>query len=61
MVEDYLWDLRRIRVSGRATGERSGYEPLANLLIELGGGLRRKVFWVGDLADQRALTSQTSP
>ena len=32
IVEDYLGDLRRIRASGGATGERSGYGPLANLL-----------------------------
>ena len=40
VVEDYLGDLRRIRVSGGATGERSGYRPLVNLLNEIGGGLR---------------------
>ena len=54
VVEDYLGDLRRIRVSGGATGERSGYGPLANLLNEIGGGLRPKVFCVGELADQGA-------
>ena len=54
VVEDYLGDLRRIRVSGGATGERSGYGPLANLLNEIGGGLRAKVFCVGELADQGA-------
>ena len=51
MVEDYLGDLRKIRVSGGATGERSGYGPLANLLHEIGGGVRPKVFCVGELAD----------
>ena len=40
VVEDYLGDLRRIRVSGGATGERSGYGPLAKLPNEIGGGLR---------------------
>ena len=54
VVDDYLGDLRRIRVSGGATGERSGYGPLANLLNEIGGGLRAKVFCVGELADQGA-------
>ncbi len=54
MVEEYLGDLRKIRVSGGATGERSGYGPLANLLNEIGGGLRPKVFCVGELADQGA-------
>ena len=54
MVEDYLGDLRKIRVSGGATGERSGYGPLANLLNEIGGGVRAKVFCVGELADQGA-------
>ena len=54
IVEAYLGDLRRIRVSGGATGERSGYGPLANLLNEIGGGLKPKVFCVGELADQGA-------
>ena len=54
VVEDYLGDLRRIRASGGATGERSGYGPLANLLNEVGGGLRPKVFCVGELAGQGA-------
>ena len=54
VVEDYLADLRKIRASGGATGERSGYGPLANLLNEIGGGLRPKVFCVGELADQGA-------
>ena len=54
IVEDYLGDLRRIRASGGATGERSGYGPLANLLNDVGAGLRPKVFCVGELADQGA-------
>ena len=54
VVEDYLGDLRRIRASGGATGERSGYGPLANLLNEIGSELRPKVFCVGELADQGA-------
>ena len=52
VVEDYLGDLRRIRVSGGATGERSGYGPLVNLLNEIGGGLRPKVFCIGESADE---------
>ncbi len=53
-VATYFADLRRTRASGGATGERSGYGPLANLLNEFGGGLRPKVFCVGELADQGA-------
>ncbi|MCY3959817.1 MAG: N-6 DNA methylase [Chloroflexi bacterium] len=54
VVEDYLANLRKIRASGGATGERSGYGPLANLLNDVGGGLKPKVFCVGELADQGA-------
>ena len=54
VVEDYLADLLKIRASGGATGERSGYGPLANLLNEIGGGLKPKVFCVSELADQGA-------
>ncbi|MYD93711.1 MAG: N-6 DNA methylase [Chloroflexi bacterium] len=54
IVETYLGDLRRIRASGGATGERSGYGPLANLLNAIGGGLKPKVFCVSELADQGA-------
>ena len=54
VVEAYLGDLRRIRASGGATGERSGYGPLANLLNDVGGRLKPKVFCVGELADQGA-------
>ena len=54
IVETYLGDLRRIRASGGATGERSGYGPLANLMNAIGAGLRPKVFCVGELADQGA-------
>ncbi|MCY3737309.1 MAG: N-6 DNA methylase [Gemmatimonadaceae bacterium] len=53
-VEDYLTDLHRIRASGSATGERSRYGPLANLLNAVGGALKPKVFCVGELADQGA-------
>ena len=51
-VEDYLSDLRRIRASGGATGERLYYEPLENLLNAVGHTLKPKVFCVGELADQ---------
>ena len=54
IVEDYLSDLRRIRASGGATGERSTYGPLANLLNDIGDTLRPKVFCVGELAEQGA-------
>ena len=39
IVEDYLSDLRRVRASGGATGERSTYGPLANLLNDVGATL----------------------
>ena len=54
IVEDYLSDLRRVRASGGATGERSTYGPLANLLNDVGATLRPKVFCVGELAEQGA-------
>ena len=53
-VEGYFTDLQRVRASGSATGERSSYGPLANLLNSVGGALRPKVFCVGELADQGA-------
>ncbi len=53
-VETYLADLQRIRASGGATGERSSYSPLANLLNAIGATLKPKVFCVGELADQGA-------
>ena len=53
-VEDYLTDLRKIRASGGATGERSYYPPLTNLLNAVGGALKPKVFCVNELADQGA-------
>ena len=53
-VENYLTDLQRVRASGGATGERSSYGPLANLLNAVGGTLKPKVFCVGELADQGA-------
>ena len=53
-VEDYLSALRRVRGSGGATGERSSYGPLAELLNAVGATLKPKVFCVGELADQGA-------
>ena len=53
-VEDYLTDLRRIRASGGATGERSSYGPLTTLLNAVGTVLKPKVFCVSELADQGA-------
>ena len=43
-----------MRASGGATGERSSYGPLANLLNAVGAVLKPKVFCVGELADQGA-------
>ncbi len=53
-VEAYFADLRRVRSSGGATGERSSYGPLANLLNAVGTALKPKMFCVGELADQGA-------
>ena len=53
-VETYLTELRWVRASGGATGERSSYGPLANLLNAVGATLRPKVFCVAELADQGA-------
>ena len=53
-VEAYLGDLRRIRASGGATGERSYYPALSNLLNAVGGALRPKVFCVSEMAQQGA-------
>ena len=52
--ETYFADLGRVRASGGATGERSSYGPLANLLNAVGTTLAPKVFCVGELADQGA-------
>ena len=54
IIEGYFSDLRRIRASGGATGERSYYPPLTNLLNAVGGTLKPKVFCVGELAEQGA-------
>ena len=53
-VEEYFADLRRIRASGGATGERSFYPALTNLLNAVGSALRPQVFCVGELAEQGA-------
>ena len=53
-VEAYFTELGRVRASGGATGERSSYGPLANLLNAVGVALKPKVFCVGELADQGA-------
>ena len=53
-VEEYFADLRRIRASGGATGERSFYPALTNLLNAVGSSLRPQVFCVGELAEQGA-------
>ena len=53
-VETYFADLRRVRASGGATGERSSYGLLATLLNAVGNTLKPKVFCVGELADQGA-------
>ena len=53
-VEAYFTDLGRVHASGGATGERSSYGPLANLLNAVGASLKPKVFCVGELADQGA-------
>ena len=53
-VQAYLADLRTIRASGGATGERSYYPPLSNLLNAVGAALKPKVACVTELADQGA-------
>ena len=53
-VESYFADLGRVRASGGATGERSSYGPLANLLNAVGATLKPKVFCVGEMANQGA-------
>ena len=53
-VEEYFSDLRRIRASGGATGERSYYPALTNLLNAVGGALKPQVFCVSELAEQGA-------
>ena len=54
VVEAYFADLRRVRASGGATGERSAYGPLETLLKAVGATLKPRVFCVGEMADQGA-------
>ena len=54
VVEEYFADLRSIRATGGATGERSYYPALTNLLNAVGGALRPQVFCVSELAEQGA-------
>ncbi|MXX71246.1 MAG: N-6 DNA methylase [Gemmatimonadetes bacterium] len=53
-VEAYFADLRRVRASGGATGERSYYPALEGLFRAVGATLKPKVFCVHELADQGA-------
>ena len=53
-AEGFFAELRRVRASGGATGERSVYAPLAALLGAVGATLKPRVFCVGELADQGA-------
>ena len=53
-AEAYFVELRQVHASGGATGERSSYGPLANLLDAVGKALKPKVFCVQELADQGA-------
>ena len=53
-IAAYIDDLRRIRASGGATGERSYYPAVTNLLNAVGSALRPQVFCVGELAEQGA-------
>ena len=53
-VEAFFADLRRIRQSGAATGERSTYTPLANLLNAVGATLKPKVRCIVEPSDQGA-------
>ena len=53
-VETYLTELRRIRASGGATGERSYYPALSALLNAVGATLKPKTFCVAELAAQGA-------
>ena len=53
-VEEYFADLRSIRASGGATGERSFYPALTNLLNAVGSALSPQVFCISELSDQGA-------
>ena len=51
-VEMYFTDLRRVRASGGATGERSSYGPLNGLLTAVGATLKPKAYCILEPADQ---------
>ncbi len=53
-VEEYFANLRSIRASGGATGEKSYYPALTNLLNAVGNTLKPQVFCVSELAEQGA-------
>ena len=53
-LELYFTELRQIRASGGATGERSYYPVLSNLLNAVGATLKPKVVCIGELADSGA-------
>ena len=53
-VEIYFSHLWRVRASGGATGERSSYPALENLLNAVGATVKPRVFCVSELADQGA-------
>ncbi len=54
IVEEYFDGLRKIRLTGGSTDERSNYEPLIKFINAIGSTMRPKVFCVGELADQGA-------
>ena len=53
-LEAYFTELRQIRASGGATGERSYYPVLSNLLNAVGATLKPRVLCIGELADSGA-------
>ena len=57
----YLSNIKRIRSSGGATGERSYYPPIVSLLNEVGNVMRPKVFCVNEMSNQRHLMEWSAP
>ena len=53
-VETYFDELRQVRASGGATGERSTYPPITALLNAVGATLKPKVFCISELANHGA-------
>ena len=51
IVEEYFDELRKIRLSGGSTDERSNYVPLIEFINAIGSTVRPKIFCVGELAD----------